>query len=188
MLSREQVANVIRDRETFYDGMLRNGWKLPDKKQSICTLDFMTKVRAGEIFCPRAEQIKSPAICITPPPKKILIDKIDLACCAHMNANGDTAALEALIERLANKKTADTAWLVQVLHLANPKDEIFARDYVYVKPVKPKAAVNLPMMNNADGFYDNLPMLSSKKKQRKGQLRLTKAQKEAMQLQVLEHR
>ena len=63
----------------------------------------MQRVRAGEIFCPRAEQIKAPAICLTPPPKITLIDKIDIACCAHMNANGDTRALEALLERLASK-------------------------------------------------------------------------------------
>ena len=54
MLSRDQVANVVRDRDTYYDGMLRNGWILPAKKQSICTLDFMERARAGEIFCPRA--------------------------------------------------------------------------------------------------------------------------------------
>ena len=41
MLSREQVAAVIRDRETFYDGMIRNGWLLPSRKQSIVTLEFM---------------------------------------------------------------------------------------------------------------------------------------------------
>ena len=80
MLSREQVRALITDRETYYDGMLRNGWKLPKKSQSICTLDFMQRVRSGEIFCPRAHQIKAPAICLTPPPKADLIDKIDIAC------------------------------------------------------------------------------------------------------------
>ena len=107
MLSRDQVANVVRDRDTYYDGMLRNGWILPAKKQSICTLDFMERARAGEIFCPRAEQIKAPAICVTPPPKAVLIDKIDIACCAHMNAGEDTRALEALLLRLVKKKGAD---------------------------------------------------------------------------------
>ena len=58
MLSREQVSAVIRDRETYYDGMIRNGWLLPAKKQSICTLDFMTRVRAGEVFCPHASHVK----------------------------------------------------------------------------------------------------------------------------------
>ena len=32
MLSREQVAAVVRDRDTYYEGMIRNGWKLPAKK------------------------------------------------------------------------------------------------------------------------------------------------------------
>ena len=58
MLSREQVAAVVRDRETFYDAMLRHGWLLPTKEKSIWTLDFMQRVRAGEIFCPRAEHVK----------------------------------------------------------------------------------------------------------------------------------
>ena len=41
MLSREQVSAVIRDKRTFYDGMLRNGWVLPSEKQSVVTLEFM---------------------------------------------------------------------------------------------------------------------------------------------------
>ena len=41
MLSREQVAAVIRDRYTYYDRMLRNGWKLPAYNQSITMLDFI---------------------------------------------------------------------------------------------------------------------------------------------------
>ena len=73
MLSREQVSAVIRDRDTYYDGMLRNGWVLPAKNQSLCTLDFMQRVRAGEVFCPRVEDIKSPAICVTPPPKEDIV-------------------------------------------------------------------------------------------------------------------
>ena len=79
MLSREQVAEVVRDRDTYYDGMLRNGWLLPAKKQSICTLDFMQRVRAGEIFCPRASHVKAPPVCVTPPPKAVLIHKIATA-------------------------------------------------------------------------------------------------------------
>ena len=41
MLTRDQVAAVIRDRESFYYGMLRNGWLLPARKQSVVTLKFM---------------------------------------------------------------------------------------------------------------------------------------------------
>ena len=169
--------------------MLRNGWVLPAKKQSICTLDFMERVRAGEIYCPRVEQIKRPAICLTPPPKETLIEKIDIACANRLARGENTCALERLLERLLNKKSADTAFLVQVLHLVDENDEIFERSYVYRRPKKPKAMSTMPLMNNADGFYDNLPQLqSSRSKHGRSKLRLTKAQKDAMQLQILEHR
>ena len=99
--------------------------------------------------------------------------------------------LDNLLDLLLGKKTADTAWLVQVLHLVNANDAVFARDYVYVRPHKPKAQVSMPLVDNNDGFFDGLPMLSGKVKGKKGQqqqLRLTKAQREEMQLRLLEHR
>ena len=80
MISRQQAASVVTDRLTYYDGMIRNGWLLPAPKQSICTLDFMQRVRKGEIYCPRVDEVKVPPVCITPPPKEILISKIMDAC------------------------------------------------------------------------------------------------------------
>ena len=98
--------------------------------------------------------------------------------------------MNELLLLLLGKKTADTAWLVQVLHLVNANDEVFARDYVYVRPHKPKAVVAMPLVDNADGFFNGLPALSQKPKGKgaQQQLRLTKAQRSAMQIQVLEHR
>ena len=49
------MAAVVRDHESYYNGMLRNGWRLPARKQSICTIGFMERVRKGEIYCPRVE-------------------------------------------------------------------------------------------------------------------------------------
>ena len=77
---------------------------------------------------------------------------------------------------MLNKKSADVPFLVQVLHLVNDNDEIFNRDYFYRRPAKPKPAVTMPLMNNADGFFNNLPQLSStKSKHGRQQMRLTKA-------------
>ena len=95
--------------------------------------------------------------------------------------------MQELLSRLIDKKSADTPFLVQVLHLANRHDEIFHRGYVYEKPRKVKAQVQQPLISNEDGFYDNLPMLKSKKgKGAQQQLRLTKAEKDAMKLQRME--
>ena len=186
MLSREQVAAVVTGRGTYYDAMRRHGWILPAKTMSLCTLDFMERVRAGEIFCPRAEHIKAPAICLTPPPKADLIEKIDIACAERFKKGEDTSALEKLLERLLNKKEADTAFLVQVLHLVDPLDAIFARDYGYVRPARVKTAATLPLVNNEDGFFSGLPRLDPNKPGNKRPLRLTKAQRDAMQLELLE--
>ena len=186
MLSREQVASVIRDKETYYDGMLRNGWLLPAKKQSIVTLEFMQRVRAGEIYCPRVSEVTKPAVCLTPPPKEQLIMKILNATEEYSSRGENVNKLQELLGLLMSKKTADTGFLVQVLHLVNENDEIFRRDYVYMKPRRAKAVAALPLVDNFDGFYDNLPMLSEKARNGKGQLRMTKAQRAAMKLQVFE--
>ena len=77
---------------------------------------------------------------------------------------------------------------MQVLHLVDANDEIFARDYVYQRPQQAKPQAAMPFLDNADGFFDGLPRISSRGKHGHGQLRLTKAQKDAMQLQLLEQR
>ena len=186
MLSREQVAEVVRDRVTYYWGMARAGWLLPTIKQSLATLSFLQGVRAGEVFCPHAQHVKTPAVCVTPPPKKVLIDKIFCATVDRAERGEDTSRLDNLL-LLLQKKSADSAWLVQVLHLVNDQDEIFARDYVYVRPRPVKAKVEMPFMDNSDGFFSGLPKLPASSSSKR-QLRLTKQQKEALQLQSLEHR
>ena len=104
MLSREQVAAVIRDRDSYYDGMLRNGWKLPARKQSIVTMDFMARVRSGEIFCPRVEHIKQPPVCLTPPPKNTLIQKLIDAAAIRIEKGDNISSLEELLRLFINKK------------------------------------------------------------------------------------
>ena len=149
----------------------------------------MERVRAREIFCPHAQHVKQPPVCVTPPPKAILIEKIDIACAERARKGEDTAALEALLERLLNGKTADQAFLLHVLHLVDSNDEIFRRDYFYQRPAKFKPVVDEPMIDNADGFFDNLPELGPLQGKRKqSKLRLTKTQKADMMLQRYEQR
>ena len=189
MLSRGQVATMVRDKETYYNGMLRNGWLLPAPKQSLVTLEFMERVRLGQVFCPRVGQVRAPPPCVTPPPKRILLDKIIKAGAFREGRGEDISTLEALVTMLVDGKQADSGFLLQVLHLVNENDEIFRRDYVYEKPKAFKPVATLPLVCNADGFFDGLPLLKDKKKGRgEQQLRLTRAQKDAMQLQVLEQR
>ena len=79
----------------------------------------MTRVRAGEIFYPEHEHVEAPPLCLTPPSKSVLVDKIQDAA-AHLDEHSpDVSKVEDLLVLLMGKKTADTACLVQVLHLVS---------------------------------------------------------------------
>ena len=62
------------------------------------------------------------------------------------------------------KKLADSNWLVQVIYYLNPDHAIFQKEYFYEKPKKERAFNDLPMVNNDDGFFDNLPAMKLKGK------------------------
>ena len=92
-------------------------------------MEFMEKVRAGVIFCPRAENVKCPPVCMTPPPKAVLVDKIDIACAELYKRGEDTSALERLLERMIPpaKKKADTAFLIRKFSASIAKLNFFSR-------------------------------------------------------------
>ena len=74
--------------------------------------------------------VKVAPICRAPPPKETLISKILYASEFRKSRDEDVSALEELLDRLINKKkSADTGFLIQVLHIVNENDEIFASNY-----------------------------------------------------------
>ena len=50
--------------------------------------------------------------------------------------------------------------MIDVLAILDPKDEIFAKSYVWSRP-KETSKIE-PIMNNSDGLYNGLPMLSER--------------------------
>ena len=123
-----------------------------------------------QVFSPRAEDVRAAPVCQTPPPQAHLVDKIIQAAGSLEKRGEDTASLERLLGYLVppSAKHADSAFLVQVLHLVDPADAIFALDYVYERPQKVRAQVAFPLMNNADGFYSGLPQLKANSKGKGG--------------------
>ena len=119
MLNLDQVDAFIEGRKTYHDAMRRNGWILPDLNYGICSLKFMQGVRAFEIYCPRVNEVKVPPVCLTPPPQMVLIQKIKKGAKIRESLKQDVSKLKELIYHLCKKKRADTAFLVQVLHLVN---------------------------------------------------------------------
>ena len=77
---------------------------------------------------------------------------------SELKAEDETEALIETMELIV-KKLADTHWLVLVLHVLDPHDEIFSKHYRYVPPPRNNAIAALPLISNDDAFFDGLPQL-----------------------------
>ena len=156
------MAEVVRDKASMYAAMIKNGWVMPAKSQAIVTLDFMQKVRKREVWCPRFDQVEKAVTVCYPPPRKDMLDMIDAAIHriieAKQNTEEEIASLINALE-LIEKRSADTHWLVCVLCVIDPENLIFTKGYRYVRPETKKALQAMPLLNNDDGFFDNLPPL-----------------------------
>ena len=82
-----------------------------------------------------------------------------------------------ITDELIQKKLGDTQWLLTVLNVLDTEHPIFSKEFFYVKPCKKKALNALPLVDNSDGFLNNLPLLSSKQKKGSRVLRLTKTER-----------
>lgn len=57
LVSRNEVAAVVRDKKGMYRAMIANGFIMPAEKQQIVTLDFMYRVKSGALWCPKSEEL-----------------------------------------------------------------------------------------------------------------------------------
>ena len=51
-LSIQSVAASVRKKEHFYEALLRCGFHLPALKSTLCSLDYLEKVKRGLLWCP----------------------------------------------------------------------------------------------------------------------------------------
>ena len=82
----------------------------------------------------------------------------------------DPSKQEAVVKlaKSMEERHPDNKFLITLLGIFAPKDEIFRKDYLYVKP-KEEAAIE-PMLWNQDGLFDGLPMLPEKVLRKKNRL------------------
>ena len=99
---------------------------------------------------------------------------------------GDIDKVQALAI-LVKKKLADLTFLLGILHFIYNDHPFFAKDYIYVRPQRPLLSVNMPAVNNDDGFFNDLPIQSEKKRGCK-KLRMTKQEKKEWEIIQLEAR
>ena len=79
-MSREQIGEVVRSKQHFYNAMLLSGFVLPAFKQSIISIKVMHQVRAEQVYMPRAADAASACPQVAyPPTNAMLVDLITAA-------------------------------------------------------------------------------------------------------------
>ena len=53
MLSREDVNTKVRNKQTYWEAMVRNHYQMPTLKSQIVTIKWMQGIREGKYWCPR---------------------------------------------------------------------------------------------------------------------------------------
>ena len=76
------------------------------------------------------------------------------------------------------KRKPDTKWLLMLVAIFIPDDEIFRKDWRYVK--SQKSVPVEPMLDNQDGMWDNLPQLTESQIRKTNRLRLPKAMRQEL--------
>ena len=69
------VDSLIRNKEHYYNALKAQGWLLPKRSSTICTLEFLHEVRQEKIFCPRLAAVTFKP-CANPPTIEQLAEMI----------------------------------------------------------------------------------------------------------------
>ena len=83
-----EAAFYIRNRKGYYDGMKTIGYCMPSLHSGLCTLDWMGGVRANIFYCPKNTDRNLQKNCFHPPPKDVLLKKINDVMRPQINDHG----------------------------------------------------------------------------------------------------
>ncbi len=166
---------MITDKDTLVDAFTRNSYYMPRASEAFLTVKFLLGVRKKKYFLPMSEDINKKQ-CADPPPKKVVAEETAQAlydCSDNMAAGGlltdDELWKVPAMKRTAKhlrKRPANLDWMLDVLATINKNHEYFHKDYS--KPKKLVAEDELvagdKLVENADGFFDSLPLAKNAKK------------------------
>ena len=156
-----EAAQFVANRRDLWQALHRSGWYLP-RFGPCTTLAYMEAVRAGRVWCPRYEEVRL-RCCLVPPPVKKLLEWVEEAL-RLQQANLPQRPVQLGFEA---RKLPDAQWALHALSTLLPTHRIFGKGYVREPPpLDPKDQALFmpaePMINNADGLFDGLPMRQGK--------------------------
>jgi len=164
----------------LHELMTRNGYFLPRLESRFCTQKMLLRIRDGEVWCPKQEQIVLRQ-CTRPPSVQVLVQKLQHYLQPHRLESGIS---------LKKENFPDKNWLIlAIATVSGGKDEIFQKDYIpQPHELKPNAPVKEKLLANEDGVLtipDGIAAIYSKKGGRTIQMvALTKEDKIKAQLQL----
>lgn len=159
MIAASEVAFRIRDRKTFYLSMKRK-YALPSVHSALATLEWMWGLRFGIYYCPLRSDQNYAKQCFYPPPKADLIEKLEPVQRRFIrnNPGKESKAIEETMTYMQDH-SPDVNWLIIMMGIWKPDDEIFEPQYKYVKQ---KNAPIEAMFDNTDDFFTGTALLTDK--------------------------
>jgi hypothetical protein len=138
----------IKTRKDYHRALQWNGYYVPKLSSTLCTNDWMERVREGSVWCPMYRDIRLQA-CPLPPSKKSVIAALQSAVEVNEKRLGIT-----------EHHQPDLQWALDVLSTMDPYHEVFQKGYTPAKR-SPGAQIH-----NRDGFFTNLPPSTQPRKKR----------------------
>ena len=178
-----EVGKSVRNHSTYYDALRANLYHPPSKSSAVCTMAFMRAVRKGTVYCPKRAELQVQHQCFNPPPRDILLrDKLLPALQSFITSRPRPKkerilAIKGLVVAL-EKREANAQWLIDLIAIFKPEDEIFERGYKYVKP---REELDL-YLDNEDGFFDNLAPLNEQYIRKHNRLQMPKKERANLRL------
>ena len=114
----KKAEAMLYDKRTYHGLMVRNGFFMPTMTSSICSLDWMDKVREGKLWIPKDEEVRLKNCAAAPTKQNVLLEIEKLLKLKKLGSIGWTDEL-----------TPDKKWCIQVLSTLSIKHPFFAKNY-----------------------------------------------------------
>ena len=114
----DEAATVLYSKGVYYRLMQLNGFYMPQITSSICTLEWMDKIRNEEIWIPKDEELRIKN-CPSPPEKLSILREIE-----KLYKQKGLPSIGWTIDLMPDKQ-----WCLQLLATLDQKHPYFAKDY-----------------------------------------------------------
>ena len=178
-----EAAFFIRSRKHFNHALSNAGYLLPSLHSAMCTLQWMFGIRQGTNYCPKKSDRNLTKECHFPPTKEILIGKLNEVIIPQLDGNQESEMMRKTLEYMTDHQP-DIQWLVHMVGIWKPDDEIFEPNYKFVRQ-RDVIELELP---NEDQFWTSMPPLTEKEIRRQNRVRIPAELRHELALRKLEQK